>query len=110
MQLEEERRLEEEYDIKLREERHEEEEVARERSREERSKQRNLIKAEREHKAFEQVIGQNILRNSDEENNEENALHVYYKVRRLTKNWYLRSYNQGVRSTQKQLEIEFSEN
>ena len=84
MQLEEERRLEEEYDTKLREERHEEEEVARERSREERSKQRNLMKAEREHKAVEQEIGHNLLRYSDEENNEENAFHVHYKVRRVT--------------------------
>ena len=68
LQLEEERRLEEEYDIKLREERQLEEEVAREKSREERIKQRDLMKAEREHRAVERELGRKLLRNSYEGN------------------------------------------
>ena len=78
-QLEEERRLEEEYDTKLREERQQEEEVAREKSREERIKQRDLMKAEREHRAVEREHGRKLLRHSDEGGDDDFTL--YQKVR-----------------------------
>ena len=61
IKLEEERRLEEDYDAKLREEREKEEELLRERAREDRIKQRELVKMQREHRAIEREMGKGFM-------------------------------------------------